>query len=278
VTALVHVRHSSSRTVVVDARSAYLPRGHRLRSAVVDFGDHHSAHLRTLSSSVQHHYAKPGAYVTRLTVVDSTGQRDVSSAAVVVGARASAAAAPTAVLSFDDDSNSAVTVTDDSTLADASGSTAPDGGNLGTATLDYGDGTVVGFSGDPSQWQDDHSYGSAGTYTATLTVVSANGGVGTTTSTVTALDPPSVAIAGPLGPVAAGTPVTFGVLASTPAGLDWADYAIDYGNGSDAESVDGAPPASFTETFDSPGVYVVGIAVQDSAFGTASSAYLVTVV
>jgi hypothetical protein len=275
---VLHVKHTGPRTVVVDARSTRLPRGHRLASAVIDFGDHHRSRLASLKRVVKHRYARVGAYVARLTVVDSTGQEAVGSASVIVIAPASAAPPPSASLAFDADSGPEVVVGDDSTNADASGSVAPAGASLLSATLAYGDGTVVGFTGNPSRWQDDHTYGHAGTFTATLRVVDDDGQVGTTSTVVHAFDPPSLSITGPQVPVPTGAPVVLALSANLPPGASWLAYAVDLGDGRDGTSFDGPPPATYSHVFDAPGVYVITIAAESDSGGTAVASQPITVV
>jgi parallel beta-helix repeat protein len=66
--------------------------------------------------------------------------------------------------------------------ADASGSTDPDATGIASYSVDFGDGTVVGPQPSPSFT---HGYGSAGTFTVTLSVRDTAGQVATATRSVT---------------------------------------------------------------------------------------------
>ncbi|HVU74195.1 MAG TPA: PKD domain-containing protein, partial [Mycobacteriales bacterium] len=107
--AKVHVRTAQHRSVVIDAAATKLPRGHRLASAVLDFGDHHRLRLSSLKAHAKHRYAKRGRYTAVLTVTDTSGLRAHSAATVLVAADGSTTVVPTpttAVLAFDDDQSS----------------------------------------------------------------------------------------------------------------------------------------------------------------------------
>ncbi|HVU74191.1 MAG TPA: PKD domain-containing protein, partial [Mycobacteriales bacterium] len=236
--------------------------------------------LSSLKAHAKHRYAKRGRYTTVLTVTDTSGLRAHSAATVLVAADGSTTLVPTpttAVLAFDDDQSSDVRVTSDSTTVDAYDSLAADGTTLTNATLDYGDGTIVQLDGDPSTWEDFHTY-TPGDYQATLTVVASDGSTSSTTTAVHAFDPPTLALAGPVLPVPAGQPVTLGVTAALAPGTTWLDWTAEYGDGIDGDPNEGAPPTTLQHTYDTPGQYIVTIAVQTDSYGTASSSYLITVV
>jgi parallel beta-helix repeat protein len=65
---------------------------------------------------------------------------------------------------------------------DASGSFDPDGGTLTEYTFAFGDGTTVGPQADPTA---SHTYATAGTYTASVTVTDDEGGTASTSQVIT---------------------------------------------------------------------------------------------
>jgi hypothetical protein len=95
---------------------------------------------------------------------------------------------------------------------------------------------------------------------------------------VHAFDPPTLALSGPVLPVLAGTPAVLALTTFLPTGASWEGYAVDLGDGSDDTSYVGAPPATIAPVFDTPGDYVITVAVQDDAGGTAVASYEITVV
>ena len=72
--------------VVFSLAGSKLEAGRRLRSLTIRFGDGTSARLSGLRAAPHHTYQKPGAYVARLTLVDSSGHRSVAARTLVVGA------------------------------------------------------------------------------------------------------------------------------------------------------------------------------------------------
>jgi PKD repeat protein len=116
-----------------------------------------------------HTYA-PGNFVATLTVTDNNGAHGTATVPITstnVAPTASAAATPSSGVA-----PLAVTFS-------SSGSVDPDG-TIVTYSWDFGDGSAVDSSPNPS-----HTY-AAGTYTATLTVTDNNGAHGTATVSVTA--------------------------------------------------------------------------------------------
>lgn len=130
-----------------------------IESFTWDFGDENSA----TGEQVTHTFATSGSYTVSLTVTDTAGFTDTSTATVEVANQA-----PVAVTSVSpDDAEPGETLT-----FDARDSFDPDG-FLTSFEWDFGDGESA--TGDVVT----HSYETAGTYTATLTVTDDEGGTDT---------------------------------------------------------------------------------------------------
>jgi phospholipase C len=132
-------------------------------------------------TTLEHTYDAPGTYTATLSVVNRAQLTATASASVVVGAatEAIAPAGPTAVLSVSPGSGRAPLV------ADFDGSASSDPAHSFTSwQLVFGDGSkdVTGTGHPPSKVA--HSYTTAGTYTATLTVTDGNGLTGSAVAQV----------------------------------------------------------------------------------------------
>jgi len=136
-------------------------------SFTLDFGDGSTPYSGTdLTVSISHTYNNPGTYTATLTVFDAQGRRDTDSVTITVfsGTTASLSASP---------SSPTIGQTVTFTLQ----ATAASGRTLVSWELEYGDGdedtgTVSGTSMNITRM---HSYSSAGTYTAKLTVKDSTG-------------------------------------------------------------------------------------------------------
>ena len=186
----------------------------------------------------------------------------------------------TAVLSFSSDGVQTTRVSVGGSLFfDASRSFAgPAEVTAKSVVLDYGDGTApTSFTGDPAYWWESHSYGAAGTYTATLTVTDSANVTASKVSTIAVSPAPTAAITieGNPASVLAGTPVTFTLSSSTPPGTaitKWTLYGdwLEGGYGT-------LPKQTVTHTFDTPGTYTVHFDFSNDAMGLAQSSIDVTV-
>ena len=139
----------------------------------LDFGD--SSTHSTSSGSVSHGYAAAGDYPATLTVSDGKGGTDVKTVTIHVTTAPPVNHDPVATLS-----PPTATIHENEAVSFNVGATDEDGDAL-TVDLDFGDhsthGSQTGIVG--------HTYTTAGSYTATLTVSDGRGGSATQTSSVT---------------------------------------------------------------------------------------------
>ena len=151
---------------------------------------------------------------------------------------------------------------------DGSGSTDPDGDQLGYA-WNFGDGSSATTVA-PS-----HSYAGAGTYTVTLTVTDTHGASNSATTTATIANVSPAVNAGPNQVVAAGSPVTLNASFSDAANDAPWSYAVNWGDGSPQTTGNATPstPITPTHTYGSGGNFTVGVSVTDK-FGATGSGTL----
>ena len=162
-------------------------------------------------------------------------------------------------------------------MFDATASAPATGHTLESATLDFGDGSAVVHRGpDPATWVVEHTYASAGAWTATLTVSDTYRITATATVSVTVCVAPTVHIV-PSGEALTGQPLRFKATSSTPEGTKFTEYKVSYDNGLTHESEDGPPPATLTHTFGAAGDYTVILEVFNNADGHAKSTVVVTI-
>ncbi len=191
-----------------------------------DFGDGNSSTLADPS----HTYSSAGTYTAVLTVTDNQGATGTDQVVITVNSAGGGNQPPTAVAEANPTSGTApldVNFT-------GSNSSDPDG-TIQSYSWDFGDGNSSTLA-DPS-----HTYSSAGTYTAVLTVTDDQGATGTDQVVITV----NSAGGGNQPPVATITSPTEGQ--NFPSGS-----TISYsGTGTDPEDGD-LPAANFTWTADLP--------------------------
>ena len=141
----------------------------------------------------------------------------------------------------------------------------PDGDAV-TYAWDFGDGTSS-FLQNPV-----HTYTSAGTYTATVTVRDSRGATGTATVSITVGNrAPSVALSADPQSGTAPLLVRFTANGSDPDG-DALTYRYDFGDGS--KPVTGANPSY---RYTKPGVYTARVTVTDTGGATGTATVEITV-
>jgi len=151
---------------------------------------------------------------------------------------------------------------------DGSGSADPDGDPLGYA-WSLGDGSSA------SGVAPSHTYGSAGSYTVTLTVTDTHGASSSATTTATIANLSPVVNAGANQVVAAGSPVTLNASFTDGASDGPWPYAVDWGDGSAQTTGSAAPsaPIAPSHVYTSGGTYTVRVSVTDK-FGATGSGTL----
>jgi PKD repeat protein len=211
------------------------------------FGDGTGTNLQNPS----HTYAAQGTYTATLTVTDGASHTASAtpisitvSAALSVGALAS----PTS-------GSAPLTVSFTGTV---SGGTAPY-----TYDWNYGDGTTHGTTQNPT-----HAYGSAGTFSAVLTVTD-NASPSHHTVSSSAI---TITVTPPLSASASATPTTGSapmpvVFTGTPSG-GTAPYTYDWNYGDGTAHGTGQSPS---HTYTTQGTYTATLTVTDSASHTASA-------
>lgn len=210
-----------------------------------DFGDGTTAN----GAVVDHAYAQPGTYTTRLTVADRDNALTVDTAVVQVKA---ANQAPLAVIQ-----GPAEGVVGDSLNFNGSSSTDPDGSITGY-TWDFGDGTT---GSGPNVG---HVYGAYGTYQVTLTVTDDAGLTGQATHSVFVDQvieielPPVAQISAPESGQVNETLVFDAGQSHDPDGTIVA-YTWDFGDG----TVESSPNAATSHAYSQPGIYTVSLIVID---------------
>lgn len=242
-------------TVEFDASTTDVGGGSSITGYVWDFGDGSSAGSGVNPS---HEYTATGTFTVTLTVTNDNDDTDQTTDTITVSAPN---VAPNASFTQDVTSGEAPLIV----TFDASGSSDSDGTIVGYS-WNFGDGSSLGAGVNPS-----HTYSSAGTYTAVLTVTDNDGGVDQSSVliTVAATNPPPTAVA--TSDVTSGPSpltVTFdGSGSSDTGGGTIATYEWNFGDGSTATGVNPV------HTFESGGQFTVRLTVTDDG-GKTSSVFL----
>jgi PKD repeat protein len=212
--------------------------------------------------TASHTYANAGSYTATLTVTDNDGATATKTVAITATS-ALPNVSPTAVAAATPASGAAPLPVSFS----AAGSVDPDG-SIGSYAWNFGDGsTGAGLT-------TSHTYGSAGTYTATLTVTDNRGATATKTVKITVASNPNLIFAPTdlLGSVSRGGNVTLG----------WKDnsdnetgFSIERAvSGSSSYAIVGtafANAPSFSQSGVAKGKYVYRVRAVDDTTGAASA-------
>ena len=232
-----------------------------------DFGDGTTVGPQA-GPTAAHTYAAAGTYTTRLTVTDTAGLASSTTAQVTV---ASGDAPPAAALTVSPGSGVApLQVT-----ADASGSTDTDATPIATYRFDFGDGTIVGPQAGATA---NHTYTTAGTYTARVTVTDTAGLSSSATAQVT-VNPADAAPAAALtvSPSSGVAPLQVTADASGSTDTDAtpiATYRFDFGDGTIVGPQAGA---TATHSYTATGTFTVTVTVTDTAGLSSTATSQVTV-
>jgi PKD repeat protein len=218
-----------------------------------DFGDGHSYGT---GASPYYVYTEHGVFTVTLTVTDNNGATAEDSCTITVLDNP-----PVANAGFDITIHLGTAITFDS-----AGSGDVDGSIIGY-DWDFGDGTSHGSGASPT-----HTYLNHGVYTVTLMVTDDDVATAEDTCTVTVLDNPPEANAGPDKTIYLGTEITFDGTGSSDVDGSIAGYEWDFGDGTAHGS--GASPS---HTYANHGVYTVTLKVTDDDGSTAEDTCTVTV-
>ncbi len=218
------------------------------------FGDGGTA----TGAAASHTYAAAGSYTATLTVTDGHGGSATSNAAVTVAA---ANRNPTA------DAHGPYSGVAGTAIDFSGTGSDPDSGDILSYAWTFGDGgTAIGAAAS-------HTYATAGSYTATLTVTDGHGGSATSTAAVTVVAAnrnPTADAHGPYSGVA-GTAIAFNGSGSDPDSGDILSYAWTFGDGGTATG------AAASHTYATAGSYTATLTVTDGHGGSATSTAAVTV-
>jgi PKD repeat protein len=229
-----------------------------------DFGDGATATTQT----VNHIYTNAGTYTARLTLTDNVGQTNTANVAVTASsAPVMPATPPTAVIS-----SSAATGPAPLTVSfDGSGSTATNA-TLTAYNWSFGDG------GSATSSKVSHAYTTAGTFTATLTVIDSKGQtseVGTpvivTAPVVTNKAPQAVISATPTSGSAPLT-VSFDGGGSTDSDGTISSYVWNFGDGSSATG------KTVSHTYTTEATFTATLQVTDNQGGKGSTSVTITAI
>jgi PKD repeat protein len=219
------------------------------------FGDGTTA----TGQSVSHAYDSTGTYSATLTVTDNEGA--VSSDVVTI--RVSSTSGE---LTADASANQTTANPGELVVFDGIGSSAPDG-FVESYEWDFGDGTTA--TGDLVN----HSYGSTGTYTATLTVTSDSGETATDTVEVSieANGPPTTSISANRTSAKVDEAIALDGSGSSDADGSITSYEWAFDDGTTATGPDA------THRYASAGEYTVTLTTQDNDGATSSDTVTVSV-
>jgi len=257
---------SVGQSVIFNADGARAASGRTITQYSWIFGDGTSGS----GSVTSHAFATAGSYAVTLSVLDDAGQKTTSSVTVAVSAATGGAGNATAAVFV---TSPSTPVVNQVVFFNGSGSSASTGHTLTRYAWDFGDGTTtVGVASSTN-----HTYTTAGTYTAALVVTDDASVTARTTGSVT------VSAAGAVAPTArftfspTATPgvnqtLFFNAAQSTAGtGHTLSTYAWDFGDGSIGAG--SAPTHAYTRA----GTFVVTLVVTDEAGQTGTTSTPVTV-
>jgi PKD repeat protein/glucose/arabinose dehydrogenase len=219
-----------------------------------DFGDGSTS----LRQSPDHRYMQPGTYTAKVTVKDSKGATGTATVQIVVN-NPPGNVAPAVVAAGDPTAGKPPLAVQFSATG-----TDPDGDAL-TYSWDFGDG------GKSLVQNPSHTYTTAGTYTAKVTVSDGRGGTATATVTVTVGNrAPTVQLTAT--PTTGKSPLTvsFTATGADPDG-DALTYRYDFGDGSSATG------RTASHKYTKAGTYTAKVTATDTSGATATAQVVITV-
>ena len=209
-----------------------------------DFGDGSTVET---TADATHTYA-PGNWTATLTLTDDDG----TTAMRAVGISSTVNIAPTAVASATPSSGVAPLVV----ALSSAGTTDPDG-SISSYSWDFGDGSELSSSANPS-----HTY-ATGTYVATLTVTDNEGGTNSATVGIRSNTAPTAVATADVTSGDASLAVSFTGDTSSDADGSIVSYSWNFGDGSSSSSAN--PTHSYA-----PGIWTATLTVTDNEGATST--------
>ena len=233
-------------------------------TATVDYGDGSAVHALALTDktfALSHTYADNCICTVTVTVTDDDGGAGTDTATVTVNN-----AAPVVNAGPD------ATINEGDTFSSLGSFTDP-GSDSWTATVDYGDGSVVhALTLTGKTFGLSHTYADNCVCTVTVTVTDDDGGAGTDTATVTVYNAAPVVDAGVDQTVVEGASVSFSGRFTDAGAADTHTIAWDFGDGGTASGI-----LTPVHTYADNGVYTVRLTVTDDDGGIGTDTATVTV-
>lgn len=157
-------------------------------------------------------------------------------------------------------------------------SAAQSTGPITSFTLDFGDGSTP-YSGTDLTVNISHTYQNPGTYTAVLTVASAQGATASDSVVIQVLPGTQASLSASPSTVEVGGSVTFTLSATAASGRTLVSWTLDFGDGqTQSGAVSGSTMnITLTHTYSAAGTYDAVLTVQDSAGFTATAQVTITV-
>jgi len=151
-------------------------------------------------------------------------------------------------------------------------------GPIVSFTLDFGDSSSP-YSGTDITVNIAHTYTTAGTYTAVLTVQDAAGRTDTDSVTITVLPGTTASLSATPSNPETGETVTFTLQATAASGRTLVSWTLNYGDGNEESGVVSGSTMNITRThsYTDPGIYEVVFTVEDSGGYTATATVTITV-
>jgi|GEM_PF-1273229 len=241
-------------------------------TATVDYGEDSGTQALALAVDkgfdLSHTYAENGTYTVAVTITDSDGESGTDTVTVTVNN-----VAPTA------DAGTDATINEGDTFI-SSGSFTDPGADTWTASVVYGDvsGIRTLLLNPDKSFALNHTYAQNGTYTVTVTISDSDGESGTDTATVTVNNVAPTANAGSDATINEGDTFTSSGSFTDPGADTWT-AAVDYGDGSDIQTLVLNPDKRFelSHTYTKNGDYTVAVTIKDSDGESGTDTATVTV-
>jgi PKD repeat protein len=214
-----------------------------------DFGD---ASTPGTTQNPSHIYTGAGTYTAALTVTDAAGHSAKASVVVTVSPALSATA-------------NASPTSGQAPLTVSLGATPSGGKTPYTYSWNFGDGTALGTTQNPS-----HTYVSPGTFTAKVTITDANGAKVTVNATAVTVSAAPLAASATASPTYGDAPLPTTLTGYATGGTAPFTYAWDLGDGT----------TSALQTFShayAAGSYTIALTISDSGGKSAGATLRITV-